>query len=164
MPVQTSFPGVYIEELSSGVHTITGVATSITAFIGRAKKGIRDEPVQIFSFGDYERKFGGLWDKSTMSFAVRDFFLNGGGSAVIVRVHNGALPAEIRLPTGLAEPNDELDLVAISPGTWGDSLGVKIDYNTKDPSNTKLFNITITEEGGGSEKFFNVSVDPLDKS
>jgi uncharacterized protein len=140
------------------------VATSITAFVGRARKGIPDEPVQIFSFGDYERKFGGLWDKSTMSFAVRDFFLNGGGSAVIVRVHNDALPAEIRLPTGLPDPNDELDLVAISPGTWGDSLGVKIDYNTKDPSDTKLFNITISEEGGGSEKFFNVSVDPLDKS
>lgn len=164
MPVQPTYPGVYIEEVSSGVHTITGVATSITAFIGRASKGPLNEPVLITSFGDYERKFGGLWEKSTMSFAVSDFFRNGGGTAIIVRVHNGALPAEIRLPTGLDDPNDELDLVAISPGTWGDKLGVKIDYNTKDPSDIKLFNITISEEGGGSEKFFNVSVDPQDKS
>ncbi len=31
--VQVSYPGVYIQEVPSGVHTITSVATSITAFI-----------------------------------------------------------------------------------------------------------------------------------
>ena len=36
MPVAPTFPGVYIEEIPSGVRTITGVATAITAFIGRA--------------------------------------------------------------------------------------------------------------------------------
>ena len=36
MPVAVSYPGVYIEEIPSGVRTITGVATSITAFLGRA--------------------------------------------------------------------------------------------------------------------------------
>ncbi|MEO6729694.1 MAG: phage tail sheath C-terminal domain-containing protein [Ferruginibacter sp.] len=163
MPVLPTYPGVYIEELSSGVRTITGVATSITAFIGRARKGPTDEAVQIFNFGDYERKFGGLWDKSTMSFAVRDFFLNGGGMAVIVRVHNGALPAELRIPTGQPDPDDELNLVAVDPGTWGDKLGVTIDYNTKDKNaplpDNKLFNITIIEDGGLNEKFFNVTLD-----
>lgn len=160
MPVQPTYPGVYIEEISSGVRTITGVATSITAFIGRAKKGPVDQPVQIFNYGDYERVYGGLWDKSSMSFAVRDFFLNGGGMAVIVRVHNGATPAEIRIPTGGAAPNDELHLLAVNPGTWGDKLSVSIDYKTKDPADTDLFNISISEEGGANEKFFNVSVDP----
>jgi uncharacterized protein len=160
MPVQPTYPGVYIEELSSGVRTITGVATSITAFVGRARKGPINEPIQIFNFGDYERKFGGLWDKSTMSFAVRDFFLNGGGMAVIVRIHNDAIAAEIRIPTGGTEPNDELHLVAVDPGTWGDKLSVAIDYKTKVPGDTNLFNISISEEGGANEKFFNVSVDP----
>jgi len=36
MPVQLSYPGVYIEELPSGVRTITGVATSVAAFAGSA--------------------------------------------------------------------------------------------------------------------------------
>lgn len=86
MPVAVSYPGVYIEEISSGVRTITGVATSITAFIGRAKRGPVDEPTTINGLADFERIFGGLWQESRLGFAVRDFFLNGGGQAVIVRV------------------------------------------------------------------------------
>ena len=86
MPAQLSYPGVYIEEIPSGVRTITGVATSITAFVGRALSGPVNEAVTINNFGDYERIFGGLWLGSSMSFAARDFFLNGGGQAVIVRL------------------------------------------------------------------------------
>jgi len=86
MPVAISYPGVYIEEIPSGVRTIVGVATSITAFIGRALRGPVDETITINSYGDYERIFGGLWLKSPMSFAVRDFYLNGGSQAIIVRL------------------------------------------------------------------------------
>jgi phage tail sheath protein FI len=86
MPVTVSYPGVYIEEISSGVHTIIGVATSITAFIGRALRGPTDEPVIVNGFGDFERAFGALNVNYPMSYAVRDFFLNGGAQAVIVRL------------------------------------------------------------------------------
>jgi phage tail sheath protein FI len=86
MPATLTFPGVYVEEISSGVHTITGVSTSITAFVGRALSGPVNEAVTINSFGDYERIFGGLWLESSMSFAVRDFYLNGGAQAIIVRL------------------------------------------------------------------------------
>ncbi|MFL6255536.1 MAG: phage tail sheath family protein [Pyrinomonadaceae bacterium] len=86
MPSTLSYPGVYIEEIPSGVRTITGVATAITAFVGRALRGPVNEAVVINSYGDYERVFGGLWLDSSMSYAVRDFFLNGGGQAVIVRL------------------------------------------------------------------------------
>ena len=60
MPVTPTFPGVYIEEIPSGVRTITGVATSVTAFIGAAPRGPVNEPITINNFGDYERVFGGL--------------------------------------------------------------------------------------------------------
>jgi uncharacterized protein len=86
MPVPVSYPGVYIEEISSGVRTITGVATSITAFLGRAVRGPVDKASTIFSYGDFERQFGGLHVDCPMSYAVRDFFLNGGSQAVIVRL------------------------------------------------------------------------------
>src|SRR5947208_963482 len=79
MPVAPTYPGVYIEEIPSGVRTITGVATSIAAFVGRARRGPVNEAIVINSFGDYERMFGGLWIDSTMSYAVDDFFKNGGG-------------------------------------------------------------------------------------
>ncbi len=87
MPVTPTYPGVYIEELPSGVRTITGVATSITAFIGRALRGPVNDPITINNYGDFERTFGGLWSKSAMSYAVRDFFGNGGGQAIIVRLY-----------------------------------------------------------------------------
>ena len=90
MPVTPplSYPGVYIQELPSGVRTIVGVPTSITAFLGRAPRGPMNEPVTVNNFGDYERTFGGLDLNSTISYAVRDFFLNGGGQAIVVRLFN----------------------------------------------------------------------------
>src|SRR5215210_4826537 len=88
MPITPTYPGVYIEEIPSGVRTIVGVATSITAFLGRALRGPTNEPVTINSFGDFERVFGGLWVESTLGYAVRDFYLNGGSQAIIVRLYN----------------------------------------------------------------------------
>src|ERR687898_166701 len=87
MPSTLSYPGVYIEELPSGVRTITGVATSITAFVGRALLGPTDEARRISSFGDFERVFGGLWEQSSLSFAVRDYYDNGGSEAEVVRLY-----------------------------------------------------------------------------
>lgn len=86
MPVQPTYPGVYIEEIPSGVRTITGVATSITAFLGRAVLGEVNEPVIIDNFGAFERLFGGLDVDHPMSYAVKDFYLNGGSQAIIVRL------------------------------------------------------------------------------
>ncbi|HWQ68347.1 MAG TPA: phage tail sheath C-terminal domain-containing protein [Patescibacteria group bacterium] len=88
MPVTPTYPGVYIEEIPSGVRTITGVATSITAFIGRALRGPTNDAVAINSFGDFERIFGGLWVESTLGYSVRDFYLNGGSQAIIVRLYH----------------------------------------------------------------------------
>jgi hypothetical protein len=86
MPVSPTYPGVYVEEVPSGVRTIVGVGTSITAFVGRALRGPTNEPTTVNGFGDFERIFGGLWIKSRLGFAVRDFFVNGGGQGVIVRL------------------------------------------------------------------------------
>lgn len=86
MPIQPTYPGVYIEEIPSGVHTITGVATSITAFIGRALQGPVNQAVSIESYADFERTYGGLWLESKLGYSVQDFFVNGGSQAVIVRL------------------------------------------------------------------------------
>lgn len=86
MPTPLTYPGVYIEEIPSGVRTITGVATSITAFIGSALKGPVNEAMTINSYADFERIFGGLWLDSTLGYAVRDFYLNGGSQAIVARL------------------------------------------------------------------------------
>jgi phage tail sheath protein FI len=168
MPVTPTYPGVYIEEVPSGVRTITGVATSITAFIGRALRGPVDAPSLISSFGDFERLFGGLWADSMMSYAVRDFYLNGGSQALIIRIHNGAEAATITLPTGGVSPNDELVLEAASEGSWGGALRASVNHQTRDadasPPDLNLFNLIVFEErdGGAIERFLNVSVDAND--
>ena len=87
MPVAVSYPGVYVEEIPSGVRTITGVATSITAFIGKALRGPVNQAVTITSFADFERIFGGLDRNMTLGYAVRDFFVNGGSQAIVVRLY-----------------------------------------------------------------------------
>lgn len=148
MPVTLSYPGVYIEEVSSGVRTITGVATSITAFIGRALRGPENEPTRVQSFAEYERLFGGLWRDSSMSYAVRQFFQNGGNDALIIRVQNGGNAATLTLPTNF-------DLVAASSGEWGEKLRVRVEHV---PTDSTLFNLTIRDTSTGvTERFLNVS-------
>ena len=89
-----TFPGVYIVEVPSGVRPITGVATSIAAFIDRFPRGVADVAVHLFSFADFEREFGGLDTNSEASYGLSQFFLNGGTEAYVVRVgpENGANP------------------------------------------------------------------------
>ncbi|MET0232631.1 MAG: phage tail sheath C-terminal domain-containing protein [Rhodanobacteraceae bacterium] len=164
MPAALTYPGVYIEEIQSGVRTITGVATSIAAFIGRADRGPADRAVRIQSFSDFERTFGGLSSTSTMSYAVQHFFSHGGSDAYIVRVQKGAAAATITVPAG-ANP---LKLIASGPGAWGNALRVSVSYEaTKDPA--KLYTLTVQElDAPGSktvvqsEVFANLSSDPND--
>lgn len=82
-------PGIYLEEIPSAVRTITGVPTSVTAFVGTARRGKYHLPTTVRNFAEFERLFGGLWLRSFLGFAVRDFFLNGGTEALIIRVGRG---------------------------------------------------------------------------
>ena len=86
MNVPLTYPGVYIDEGPTRVRSIPGVDTAITAFIGSALRGVENEPVLIQDFGVYERTFGSLSRLHPMSFAVSQFFNNGGQKALIVRV------------------------------------------------------------------------------
>lgn len=165
MPVTLSYPGVYVEEIPSGVRTITGVATSITAFIGRAAQGATDTdpdgPVTIFSYGDYERNFGALDPKYPMGYAVRDFYLNGGSQAIIVRLYKGdASKAKAQIAIA------NLPLEAASAGTWGNKLRVRIDSQGSPDvaaqyglTAADLFNLTVRNmTTGAQESFLNLSV------
>src|SRR5580658_2894890 len=128
-----TYPGVYIQELPSAVHSITGVATSIGAFVGYTARGIDNRAQQIFSFSDYERLYGGLASDSELSYAVQQFFANGGNQAWVVRTPRaGAAYAEVQIAgvvSGL--PVDHLmSFVALSSGAWANGgLIIDVDYN-----------------------------------
>jgi phage tail sheath protein FI len=152
---------VYIEEVPSGVRTIVGVATSTTAFVGRALRGAVDDPVRVFSFGEFERAFGGLWTDSTLGYAVYHYFLNGGAEALIVRVHNGALTAS----GGLALTDAGTQTVnAANPGAWGARLRIRIDHDTRPTVSPEaadsLFNLRVKDLATGRiETHLNLSVE-----
>jgi phage tail sheath protein FI len=86
MAVETSYPGVYVEEVSTGIHPIEGVSTSTTAFIGRARSGPIDGPAHVRSHREYLQTFGSGSPATTLDHAVRLFFENGGSDALVVRV------------------------------------------------------------------------------
>jgi phage tail sheath protein FI len=166
MPVTLTYPGVYIEEIPSGVRTIVGVATSITAFIGRALRGPVDEPVVIDNFGAFEREFGGLWVGNSLGYAVRDYFLNGGGQAIIVRIYRKSAADKPGIATLTA---GNMKLAARSPGAWGSALRAEVLAVDADVAQAAaddlgvpkedLFNLRITDGATGTEELFrNITV------
>src|SRR6185295_3067856 len=92
-----SYPGVYVVEVPSGVHTITGVSTSIAAFFGRTAKGPMNKAVRCLSLSDFNRSFGAPVPESDLAPSVRLFFANGGTDCYVVRLASGATPARITL-------------------------------------------------------------------
>jgi phage tail sheath protein FI len=161
MPVSPTYPGVYIEEIPSGVHTITGVATSIAAFVDAFERGPVNYAVQLLSLTDFENYMGGLDTASEASYAVQQFFLNGGAECYAVRVAGSkALPASIDVPDAVKVPATVFTATAgqmigtrtlDNVGQWGNNLRMEVDYDTTNPLSPdksvagSLFNVTISE-------------------
>jgi len=140
MSVAVSYPGVYVEEIPSGVRTITGVATSIAAFVGWAPKGPTNAAGLVLSFSDFVRDYGGLDSRSLLGYAVSHFFANGGQQAYVVRLAssdaaNGAASAKTDIPD-TTDNTKFLEITANSPGKWATSYGVALK-NLIDPSTNK---------------------------
>src|SRR5947207_10927973 len=137
MPVPVSYPGVYIEEIPSGVRTITGVATSIAAFVGWAPQGPTDRAQLVLSWPDYGRQFGGMDLRSYLGYAVYHFFANGGQQAYIIRLAGaGNAPASLTLGAVLT-------LTAQNPGIWGNSYGVTVKNLTNTPAALTKFRLQV---------------------
>jgi uncharacterized protein len=156
MPVTPTYPGVYIEEVPSGVRTIVGVSTSVGAFLGYFHRGPIDTPIQVLSVGDFEREFGGLHPLDEAGYAIQQFFLNGGSTAWVVRVaaENGTPLTASAVTLQMDDGTDTLDVVAgrrfrgaiaEDPGSWGDAIRVEVDHDTRDPADTDLFNLSVSE-------------------
>jgi len=159
VPVKVTYPGVYIQEKSSGVHAISGVATSTAAFVGYTARGPDLDAKRVLGFADFDRLFGGLAADSELSYGVQQFFANGGSEAYVVRVPKfGAKRASIGLRDAVSAGKLCLDFTTLSTGTWSSNVVIDVDYeNTAD---NKSFNLTFTDLAtGASETFSNVTMD-----
>lgn len=160
MPVTPTYPGVYIEELPSGVHTITGVATSIAAFIGWAPKGPTTRAQLVLSWADYTNQFGGLDSRSLLGYAVNQFFTNGGSQAYIIRLEDSAATASVILSS--------LTVSALNPGDWANDYSISI--TNPSPAGSSRFRLQVLYAPAGSpppapvvvESFENLSISQPD--
>ncbi len=166
MPVAVSYPGVYVIEEPSGARAIAGVGTSITAFLGMARRGPMFAPQFIGSFADFERTYGSETD-GELADQVFQFFVNGGTQAYVARIANNAIPADVVLRTEEATPQDALRLTARDAGLEGNLVRAEVDYDTASPERTfnlTLFRSRLQDDGTYSredeESFTGLSMDP----
>jgi uncharacterized protein len=172
MPGTYTYPGIYLEEIPSGVRTISGVSTSDTAFIDVFAQGPTNRAVRVTSFEDFERRFGGLDSRSEGSYAIQQYYGNGGSIAWVVRIAIGADPATAThgsagsyisgvISSGAA--GDALEVSAANPGEWGNRLEFGIDHNgTEQVAGQPIaFNLVVRERRNRritrSEVFRNVN-------
>jgi phage tail sheath protein FI len=169
MAVQVTYPGVYVQEVPSGVRTIVGVSTSIGCFVGRTKSGPLLTPTEVQTLTDFIRIFGDDASVGDLSRYVRLFFLNGGTDCFITRIAHGAVPSSITLQNEAKV--SVLTLNAVSAGMLGDTIRVSVNYNTPTPEST--FNIALFQRALDSrgqptqtngEVWNNLTMDPNSSS
>jgi phage tail sheath protein FI len=158
--LQFKYPGVYTQEIPSGVRTISGAPTSVALFVGPTLRGINGRATRIFNFGDFERSFGGLSPTSNLSYSVLHFFANGGGEAFVIRV-----PAAGSTQAATSFRQDGANAVsmtvqALGSGAAGNEIFVEIDpfdigadpYLTS--NDTTRFNLSLLDRlTGRTERF-----------
>ena len=148
MPVQVSYPGVYLQEVASGSRTIAGVSTSTALFIGMTDQGPINTPVRVLGYADFERSYGSSNTSGELHDQVKQFFLNGGSTAWIMRIANNAQPAKVELENE-GGTDAVLELEAKSAGVLGANIRATINYDTAEPEATFNLLIEQTDTQGG---------------
>jgi phage tail sheath protein FI len=159
MPSALTYPGVYIEEIPSGVHTITGVATSIAAFAGWAPRGPTASAGLVLGYADFARTYGGIDNRSVLGYAVNQFFANGGQQAYIVRLVDSATAKAATVTL-----DGKLLITAADEGLWANDFAIVIRQSTFDATRFRLTvaNWQLDPTGVSVEVFDNLSMNPAD--
>jgi len=162
MTIQPNYPGVYVQEVPSGVRTIAGVSTSTTLFIGAAKAGPMNAPTLCTNYTEFDDVFSSDSSKGDMARYVKLFFLNGGTRCYVMRIARDATRARVTLQNEAGA--GVLELVAKSPGLEGENLRAVVTYKGLQPEVT--FNLEVWRVAGATgvtslvEQFQNLSMDP----
>ena len=144
---ESNLRGMDVAEAPGADHAIAQLPASVCAFVGRTLRGPVQRPVPVRGFAEFQQVFGGLWQPSPMTYAVEQFFENGGRHAIIVRVCNGGRPATITLPCGRVA----LTLAARNPGSR-EALRASVDYDNIGANEDDRFNLVIQRvRSAGSE-------------
>jgi phage tail sheath protein FI len=164
-----SYPGVYVQEVPSGVRTIVGVGTSIGMFIGTARRGPINKPVRCASYIDFARTFGEDPSGGQLVRYVKLFFLNGGTDCYVMRIADGEAQAQIVLRNEAGA--NTLQLTAKDAGLSGNDIRVAVTYATAQPEvtfNLEVFRWELDSAGQRVKKdienWSGLSMDPFSPS
>lgn len=171
MPTLT-YPGVYIQEISSGVRPIAVASTSTAAFVGLAQMG-PTSPTRVTNWTEFQRLFGTFNSDGYLAYSVFQFFNNGGQQCYIVRViRSDATTADVTVQNRATPAVDGLTFSAKNQGAWGNYLYLQIEDGTADPGNG--FKISVRQQTDPNvvpanfanitplEVFDNLSMNPTD--
>jgi phage tail sheath protein FI len=166
MPTYLS-PGVYMEEVSAGPKPIEAVGTAIAAFVGFTEFGPLNEPTLVTNWSQYTRTFGDFVTGAYLPGAVFSYFMNGGGSAYVVRIGadekaaangNGGPKAVIpaaraELPAGAGKA--PLAVTAAVPAD--EARGITVEVADPGEPGEDAFKLVVRKEGKVVETIDNVS-------
>ena len=130
--------GITVTEIAAMDQPIDASPETTAAFVGRALRGPLNTPVLVKSFGEFRRRFGDVWSRSSLGPAVRHFFEHGGLQLYVVRVANNARGAMICLPAS----GSALVLRAVEPGST-ELIRAGVDYDGVEEDNDELFNLVL---------------------
>lgn len=123
-------PGVYVKEVSSGAKPIEGVGTGTGGFVGVTERGPVGKAVLVTNWSQYTAAFGGHVPGYYTSYAVENFFTEGGSKCYVVRtVHFGDIAQRATKKSAAAShtTTDTITVTAASDGSWGNQLTVDIE-------------------------------------
>jgi uncharacterized protein len=169
--VTVTYPGVYIEEVTSGARPIEAVGTSTAAFVGLTQKGPA-EAMRVTSWSEFQRLYGGFIVDGWLPHSVFQFFNNGGRQCYIVRViPDDVVAANVTVKNRAATAGPGIKFAAKSPGTWGNYLYLTLENSTRDPGNEFKVSVRWQQDRAvipdnflgipAAEVFDDLSVDPV---
>jgi hypothetical protein len=165
-----SYPGVYIDEVSSGVRPVEAASTSTAAFVGLAEMGPATA-TRITNWTEFQRVYGTFLTGGYLAHSVFQFFNNGGRQCYVVRVtHPDAAIASVTVQNQAAAPVAGVRFSARNQGRWGNSLLLTVEEGSLDPGNE--FKVSVRRQADPDvvpddfrdtpplETFDNLSTDP----
>lgn len=165
MAIALSYPGVYVQEVPSGVRTIVGVSTSTALFAGSCADGPLDTPIRCLTYTDFAANFSEDGSASELPLQVKLFFINGGTTAYVMRIANGAKQTQVTIAREDKSPS--LVLTAVGAGLKGNQVRAAVTYDTDQPEatfNLELFRWNIAPSGepvkAMTEFWRNLSMNP----
>ncbi len=130
--------GITVTEIASLDEPIDVCPETTAAFVGRALRGPLNTPVLVRNFGEFRRRFGDVWGRSSLGPAAKQFFEHGGKQLFVVRVANDARGAMLVLPAR----GSALVLRAVDPGST-ENVRASVDYDGIDAEDDEHFNLTL---------------------